>query len=97
MEPEVAKKALEQFPEFTKMALQVMSDYKSVLEKALEDNTESSKQCFYMYNTVMDTLKSCPEKEKIPFEEKKYYVDKMTEIAEMVESKDTENRSSTGK
>lgn len=27
MEPEVAKKALEQFPEFAKMALEVLKDY----------------------------------------------------------------------
>ena len=31
MDPIVAKKALEQFPEFAKMMLEVMHDYKSVL------------------------------------------------------------------
>ena len=52
MEPEVAKKALEQFPEFAKMMLEVMLEYKSVFEKALDDNSASSKQCYYIYNTV---------------------------------------------
>jgi hypothetical protein len=92
MEPEVALKALDQFPEFAKLALQALSEYKSVLENALDDNTESSKQCFIMYNTVMDTLKSCAEKEDIPFDEKKYYIEKMIEITKMAESKDTENK-----
>lgn len=92
MEPEVAKKALEQFPEFAKMTLEVMSEYKGVLEKSLDENSASSKQCFDIYNTVLDTLKTCVDKENLPFEEKKYYLDKMMEIAKMAESKDTENK-----
>ena len=92
MEPEVAKRALEQFPEFAKMTLELMCEYKSVLEKTLEDNSISSKQCYDIYNVVMDTLKSCVDKEDLSFEEKKYYLDKMMEIAKMAESKDTENK-----
>ena len=59
MEPEVAKKALEQFPEFANMALEVLKDYKSVMEKTLDANSESSKQCFDIYNEVVTALKSC--------------------------------------
>jgi len=92
MEPEVAKKALEQFPEFAKMALEVMTDYKAVLDKALEENSKSSQQCYDIYNVVLDTLKDCVSKEDLPFEEKKYYLEKMTEIAKMADSKDTENK-----
>lgn len=92
MEPEVAKKALEQFPEFAKMTLDVMREYKGVLERSLEDNSASSKQCFDAYNTVLNALKSCLDKENLPFDEKKYYLDRMTEIAKMAESKDTENK-----
>ena len=33
MEPEVAKKALEQFPEFAKMALEVQKDYRKCYGK----------------------------------------------------------------
>ena len=92
MDPDVAKKALEQFPEFAKMALQVMNEYKSVLYKTLEDNTESNKQCYEIYNTVLDTLKSCVEKEDISFDEKKYYLEKMMEVTKLADSKDTENK-----
>jgi hypothetical protein len=35
MEPEVAKKALGQFPEFAKMTLEILREYKGVLEKPL--------------------------------------------------------------
>lgn len=70
MEPEVAKKALEQFPEFAKMTLEVMREYKSVLDKALEDNTASVKQCYDIYNVVLETLKNCVEKNDLSFDEK---------------------------
>ena len=93
MEPDVAKKALEQFPEFAKMALEVMNDYKSVYEKTLAENSESSKQCFDVYNEVVSALKVCATKDDISFEEKKYYIDKMMEVAKMAEEKDTENKS----
>lgn len=92
MEPEVAKKALEQIPEFEKMTLGVLKDYKGVMEKTLDENSESSKQCFDIYNEVVDALKSCLAKDDLPFEEKKYYIEKMMEVAKMAESKDSENK-----
>lgn len=92
MEPEVAKKALEQFPEFAKMALEVLKDYRNVMEKTLDGNSASSKQCYDIYNEVIDALKTCLAKGDLPFEEKKYYIEKMMEIAKMAESKDTENK-----
>jgi glycyl-tRNA synthetase alpha subunit len=92
MEPEVAKKALEQFPEFAKMTLEVLKEYKKVMEKTLDDNAASSKQCYDIYNEVVDALKSCLAKDDLPFEERKYYIEKMMEIAKMAESKDTENK-----
>lgn len=70
MEPEVAKKAIEQFPKFAKMALEVLKDYKSVMEKTLDENSSSSKQCFDIYNEVVSALKNCLNKENITFEEK---------------------------
>ena len=62
------------------------------MEKTLDANSESSKQCFDIYNEVVTALKSCLAKDDMPFEEKKYYIEKMVEIAKMAESKDTENK-----
>lgn len=92
MEPEVAKKALDQFPEFAKMTLEVFKDYKEVMESTLDINSESSKLCFGVYNEVMNALKSCLAKDEISFEEKKYYIDKMMEVAKMAESTDLESK-----
>jgi len=93
MEPEVAKKALEQFPAFAKMALEVMKEYKGVMDKTLDENSASSKQCYDIYNEVVSALKRCLTEDDLPFEEKKYYIEKMVEIARMADKKDSENKS----
>ena len=38
MDPEVAKKALEQFPEFAKTSKEMLVDYKEILEKGIASN-----------------------------------------------------------
>lgn len=92
MDTEVAKKAIEQFPEFIKFSTEAFKNYRGVLEKTLNANEESSKACFDMYEKVLSILEKCSLKEDISFEEKKYYFDKMFEIIQMVEKKDSENK-----
>lgn len=92
MDTEVAKKAIEQFPEFIKFSTEAFKDYRGVLEKTVNANEESSKACFDMYEKVLSILEKCSLKEDISFEEKKYYFDKMFEIIQMVEKKDSENK-----
>lgn len=93
MDPEVAKKAIEQFPEFAKMALEAFTEYRTVLEKTLDASEESSKDCFAVYDKVLSALEKCVYQEEISFEEKKYYLNQMVEIAKMADKKDTENKS----
>ncbi|MBM6807524.1 hypothetical protein [Faecalicoccus pleomorphus] len=92
MDPQVAIKAIEQFPEFAKTSLEALKDYKSVIEKAFEKNKESSQKCFDMYNEIIKTLQESLDKPDLSFEERKYYIDKMFEIAKMAEKKDSENK-----
>lgn len=92
MDPEVAKKAIEQFPEFAKMSLEAFKEYRTVLEKTLDASKESSKDCFNLYDKVLSALEKCASQEEISFEEKKYYLDNMMEIARMAEKKDSENK-----
>lgn len=92
MDPEVKKKVLEQFPELAKMPLEALQDCKGIIEKTQDNASASSKQCIELYNEVIQALKTCLSKKKLPFEEKKYYVEKMMEIAKMADEKDTENK-----
>lgn len=74
------------------MSLEAFKEYRTVLEKTLDASKESSKDCFNSYDKVLSALEKCASQEEISFEEKKYYLDNMMEIARMAEKKDSENK-----
>ena len=92
MDPEVAKKALEQFPEFAKSATEIVSYYKDVVYKGLDKNTASVNSFYAMCDAINDTLHEQLQDEHLTFEEKSVIIDKMIELAKMKAEKDTENK-----
>ena len=84
MNPEVAKKALEQFPNFASTSLDVLKEYRSVIQEAMEDDRESMRSCYDMYNRVMDSLEKMLDNDDLTFEQK------MQEVAAAVADKDSE-------
>lgn len=92
MDPEVAKKALEQFPEFANTNKEMLSEYKESLDKGLESNNESVKAVYDTYNAIIASLQQELENENLTFEQKKYIIEQMKDVAEKVDKKDTENK-----
>lgn len=92
MDPEVAKAAIQQFPNFTEMVLEVMHDYKSSITSLSDHNNIISNNCLSILNNIIEALKECSSKGDIPFEERKYYIDKMIEISEKIVQMEKENR-----
>lgn len=92
MDPEVAKKALEQFPEFANTNKEMLSEYKESLDKGLESNNESVKAVYDTYNAIIASLQKELENENLTFEQKKYIIEQMKDVAEKVDKKDTENK-----
>lgn len=92
MDPEVAKKALEQFPQFSTTAKDILNDYKDTLDKGLETNKESVQTFYDMCNSIIQSLQKQLEVENLLLEEKIYIMDKMSEILKMVSEKDSENK-----
>lgn len=90
MQPEVAKKALEQFPNFASTSLDLMRDYKAIFEEVLADDRESTQVCYDMYNRVMDSLQKMLEEDELSFDEKRYILQQMKEVADAVAEKDSE-------
>lgn len=90
MDPEVAKKALEQFPNFASTSLDIMKEYRGVLEEAMRDDRESTQVCYDMYNRVMDSLERILQEEELTFDEKTYILNQMKEVADTVSQKDYE-------
>lgn len=92
MDPEVAKKAIEQFPTYASTVKEIVSEYKGLLEKVLSDNAESVQSYYAICNSILDTLSKMLEQEDLSLDEKKYIIDQMLEIEFRVRQKDTENK-----
>lgn len=92
MEPEVAIKALEQFPEFSKTILELAKDYKATIDKGMDSNIESMKSCAEILQSIIDSLQGQLDKNDVSFDERKYYIDKMFEVAHLQREKDSENK-----
>jgi len=95
MDTEVAKKALEQFPNFASTSLEVMREYKSILENAIVSNSETTKASIDMYNQVTISLQKMVDDENLTFDERVYILEQMKEIAILVDKKDTESKNTT--
>ena len=65
MDPEVAKKALEQFPEFANTTKEMLTEYKVSLDKGLESNNESVKAVYDTYNAIITSLQKKLENENL--------------------------------
>lgn len=92
MDPEVAKKALEQFPEFSNTAREMLIVYKDTLDKSLESNRESVESYYDSCKSIIEILQKQLDDENFSFEEKKYIIDKMLEISKMMGEKESENK-----
>jgi hypothetical protein len=92
MDPEVAKKALEQFPAFKDLAGQLVIEYKNIVSNTLTDNSESQKAFYVMCNSVLDSLKQELQNDNLSAEERGYIEDRMLSVAAMIAEKDSENK-----
>lgn len=92
MNPEVAIKAIEQFPEFSNTTKEMLIGYKNSLDKGLESNRESIQPYYDSCKSIIETLQNQLENENLSFEEKRYIIDKMLEISKTMGEKDSENK-----
>lgn len=90
MDPEVAKKALEQFPNFASTSLDILKEYRGIIEEAMADDKESMLACYEMYGRVMDSLEKLLDNDDLSFDEQTYILSQMREVADAVAEKDTE-------
>ena len=92
MDPEVAKKALEQFPDFASTAKDVLANVKETLDKSLEENGASVHSYYDTCNSVIQSLQKQLENKNLSFEDKKYIIEQMVYITNQMGSKDSENK-----
>ncbi len=92
MDPEVAKKALDQFPEFASSVKEIVSYFKETIDKGIEANNESVQSFYRTCDNIISILEKQLEDGDLSFEEKNIIIDKMITLAEMKSAKDTENK-----
>ena len=92
MDPEVAKKALDQFPKFAETNSEILNEYKSLLDTALESNEKSIETYYDACNALIESLKEQLQSEELTIEDKKYIISEMKDITLMIGEKDSENK-----
>ena len=92
MDPDVAKEALEQFPEFSSTMQEMLHEYKDTLEKGMISNDKSVQAFYTQCNAIIASLQKELDKDDLSFEGKKYIIEQMKDVANMTSQKDTENK-----
>lgn len=92
MDPEVAKKALEQFPEFASTMRQILSEYKQSLDEGMKQNAEGVKSYYDTCDAIIASCQKELENEDLSFEERSFILQQMVMVAKMKGEKNTEDK-----
>lgn len=92
MEPEVAKTAISQFPEFAGTMKQISKEYKEMVETGLKWNDDSMKGYYESARIVLKSLDELLKDEDLSYEDKIRIVDQIQNVLKIMEEKDTENK-----
>ena len=92
MDPEVAKKALEQFPEFAKTMRQILSEYKQSLDEGMKQNAEGVKTYYDTCDAIIASCQKELEKENLSFEERSFILEQMVLVAKMKGDQNSEDK-----
>lgn len=92
MDPHVAEKALEQFPDFAKNIVELASDYKEVFLKCVADNSATTQICLTTCQTIIDTLSAQLKDGVETYEERRFYIETMRDLTNQMQDINTENK-----
>ena len=94
VDPAVAREIIERIPEF---AGQAMDAFEGLAKTFNQSNEDSVAECHNACRMIIDTLGRQMDNPDLPFEEKRFYLEKMMETADKMAKKDTENKDHLGK
>ena len=92
MDPEVAQKVLEQFPDFAGTMREIFKEYKISLDKGFDTNDKSVDSYYATCDSIISACQKELEKESLSFDERQRIIDRMIDVANMKGAKDTENK-----
>ena len=92
IDSQLAKKALEQFPQFKEYALHIIDIQKQTLDREFDENKTSIAAYYTACNEIITSLREELKRVDIDAEERSRIEDKMIAIAQMMAAKDSENK-----
>ena len=92
MDPEVAKKALEQFPEFKDMAVEVVKNLQQSIEIGVNSADRSQDQFYLTCNKVIDLLNDQLNKDGLTDEKESEIRDNIMQVVSFMAEKDSEHK-----
>ena len=92
MDPEVAKKALEQFPDIKDYSLEIVKHFKEIIDKAMAQNANNQAVIFNTCNEMIKTLTSELQKDYIDADERSSIRAEMMEVVKMMSEIDKQNK-----
>ncbi len=92
VDKEVAIKIIEQFPEFSSYAKEMVIQYRSLCDSILERNSDSVQTVMNGYKQTLDVLSKLAESEGISSEDRRYFAEKMVDVANKMAELDHGNK-----
>jgi hypothetical protein len=92
MDPELAKKVIDKFPDYAKAVLSALQNCKDTIVRLSDSNDKSLSRIYDECDQVVESLSKCLEDGDVSFEEKKYFIEQMMKITESTAKKDAESK-----
>lgn len=92
IDPEVAKKALEQFPDFASTMAEISAHYKNVIDKSLEGSDADTATCLEACALINKSMHRQLENANLTFDERERLIDKQIQVAQMMRSIDENDK-----
>ena len=92
MDKEVAIKTIEQFPEFSGYAKVLVAHYETMCDSILKENGSSVQVAMDGYRQTLNVLGELAKAEAIDPADKRFFAEKMVEVADKMAALDTNNK-----
>ena len=92
MDPEVAKKALEQVPEFAYTAREAINNTQKSIDRGMLSNDESVKEFYVIVGQNAEAIRNELNNDELSFDQRKEIIDSLIDITRIASDKDSENK-----
>ena len=92
MDPEVAKAALAQFPNFKDLSLALVDQYKEVIDAVLHENRAGQEAFYEACNLILETMRDELGQEGLTSEDRDRIETRMIDVAQRLQENISENR-----